>query len=196
MRNKLKFFVGSLVAAGFGASSADAESNTKVHQNENFFDSVKSIVESLKNVQGYTLAQHRSHMSHGSHASHGSHRSYHHPPEIDDMNDDLRAKPQISLDNQASVRNENSTPRSTVLPSSPAIAQKLKPLPGNSKKFKHTVTSAQLALVARGYDVGSVSGEIDAKTMAAVFKFQKNTGFAPDGKLTPEVLTALNVDAK
>jgi His-Xaa-Ser repeat protein HxsA len=195
MVGKFSYVVSSLIAAGVGASAANADTDISKGETESFFDQVKPIVENLVNRQTYTLAAHRSHGSHQSHSSHGSHRSYHHPPEIDDLTDELASRSRSDSEGLALVRNENSTPRSTILPSSPAIAQKLKPLPGNSKKFQNTVTAAQLALMSRGYEIGQIGGRVDAKTMAAVFRFQKDSGYAPDGKLTPEVLTALNVVA-
>ncbi len=202
MSNKLKFAIAALAAAGFTSTTSSAQPPNQEQPKSNFLDDIKKIVKSMTQPHEYTVAGHSSHYSHSSHASHGSHRSYYKPPELED---DLVFKSETADLENAASRNENSTPRNTVLPSSPAIAvlpsspaiaKKLKVLPGNSSKFREVITAAQVALVARGYEAGPINGNLQAKTMAAVFKFQRDSGLLPDGKLTPEVLTALNVVAK
>ena len=191
--NKLKFAIAALAAAGFTSTTSSAQPPNQEQSKSNFLDDIKKIVKSMTQPHEYTVAQHRSHGSHGSHVSHGSHRSYYKSPELEDSQ---FFKSETAVLESAVSRNENSTPRNTVLPSSPAIAKKLKVLPGNSSKFREVITAAQVALVARGYEAGPINGNLQAKTMAAVFKFQRDSGLLPDGKLTPEVLTALNVVAK
>ncbi len=202
MSNKLKFAIAALAAAGFTSTTSSAQPPNQEQSKSNFLDDIKKIVKSMTQPHEYTVAGHTSHYSHSSHGSHGSHRSYYKPPEPEDSQ--IFKSETADLENAAS-RNENSTPRNTVLPSSPAIAvlpsspaiaKKLKVLPGNSSKFRAVITAAQVALVARGYEAGPINGNLQAKTMAAVFKFQRDSGLLPDGKLTPEVLTALNVVAK
>lgn len=193
MSNKLKFAIAALAAAGFTSTTSSAQPPNQEQPKSNFLDDIKKIVKSMTQPHEYTVAGHSSHYSHSSHASHGSHRSYFKSPEPEDSQ--FFKSETADLENAAS-RNENSTPRNTVLPSSPAIAKKLKVLPGNSSKFREVITAAQVALVARGYEAGPINGNLQAKTMAAVFKFQRDSGLLPDGKLTPEVLTALNVVAK
>jgi len=99
---------------------------------------------------------------------------------------------------QASVtsRNESSTPYNSVLPSTPAIAKKLKVLPGNSEHFRTLVTRTQLALIARGYEAGEVNGEVHARTVAALYRYQTDTGFVPSGKITSETLSSLGIVAQ
>lgn len=211
MSNKFKFVIAALAAAGFSSTTSTAESTNQEQSKSSFLDDIKKIVKSMTQSHVYTLAQHSSHASHGSHGSHrsggtghqshSSHRSYFKPPELEE---NFILKSETAALESPGSRNENSTPRNTVLPSSPAIAvstspaiaKKLKVLPGNSSKFKEVITATQVALLARGYEVGPITGNLQAKTMAAVFKFQQENGLIPNGKLTPEVLTALNVVAK
>ena len=201
MSDKLKFAIAALAAAGFASTTSSAQPQNQEQPKSSFLDDIKKIVKSMTLPHEYTLAQHSSHYSHRSHGSHGSHRSYFMPPELEE---DFILKSETAALESSVSRNENSTPRNTVLPSSPAIAvsispaiaKKLKVLPGNSSKFKEVITAVQVALLARGYEVGPITGNLQAKTMAAVFKFQQENGLLPNGKLTPEVLTALNVVAK
>ena len=92
-----------------------------------------------------------------------------------------------------------STPTSSILPSSPAITdlagekRKLKVLPGNSGKFKDTLLRAQVALASQGYSVGAVDGEMHARTVAAIYEFQLQSGIEPTGKLSPETLSKLGI---
>lgn len=186
------FAIATLAAAGISSHSVADQPGVEATKNTTVIDDVKSIVEHLNAKQTYTLAQHRSHASHASHSSHSSHRSYVIPP----MEDDLRvenANPGIQL---ATVRNDRSTPNTSILPSSPAITQKLKVLPGNSPKFKEAIQQMKLALIARGYEINRVDGDLDARTRAAVYKFQSANGMPANGKVSPEVLAALNISTE
>lgn len=186
------FAIATLAAAGIGSHSvADQAADTSV-TTSSVHDDVKAIVEHLSAKQAYILAGHRSHASHASHASHSSHRSYVMPPREEDYRVE-NANPGIQL---ASIRNDQSTPSTSILPSSPAITQKLKVLPGNSMKFQATVQQMKLALIARGYEINRVDGELDARTRAAVYKFQVARGMPSNGKVTPGVLAALNISTE
>jgi His-Xaa-Ser repeat protein HxsA len=195
MNKKIKFSVAVIAAAGFSAPALAGETDKISPKTAGFLDEIKSVFQTLNDRHEYTVAGHSSHQSHGSHGSHSSHRSYYKPPEIDDLEDRL-SKADLPGTQMVNVRNDRSTPSNSILPGSPAITKKLKPLPGNSTKFKDVVTRAQLALLARGYDLGTVDGRLDAKTMAALYKLQNALGMPANGKLTPEVLTALNVSAR
>ena len=189
-KNPIHFAIVALAAAGFAGASKGVAADETTHVNNGLLDGVKAIVENLNKEHTYTLAQHQSHASHGSHGSHSSHRSYYKPPEPEDDRVDNQGTG-IQL---ATARNDRSTPNNSVLPSTPAIT-KLKVLKGNSEKFGKIVSAAQIALIARGYDVTSVDGALDARTMAAIYKFQEANGMNPDGRVTPQVLTALNIAA-
>ena len=189
--------VASFVAAGMAVSSvnssADAAEQDVVKSDDNSLtDWVKDLVAENKSKQAYTLAYHYSHQSHASHASHQSHRSYHHP--IDVPNDNLTSQ-NIGESIGIEGRNMSSTPSNSILPSSVAITKKVKILPGNSGKFKDVVSKAQIALAARGFDVGALDGELHARTVSAIHSFQKSSGMAPSGKLDPETLSRLGVVA-
>jgi len=193
MRRSAKFAVLGLASAGFVASPAIGSEKAVPDGEKGFVDQVKSLFELMSKEHDYTLAGHYSHSSHGSHGSHSSHRSYYAPPDIYEPDEvaDTSATGVIL----ASTRNERSTPNKSVLPTVLKSSKKLKTLPGNSQKFSKIVTQVQLALLARGYDVGTIDGILDAMSMSAVFKFQRDNGLSATGKLTPETLDALNVSA-
>ena len=96
-------------------------------------------------------------------------------------------------DQTASTRNERSTPPNSVLPSSPAIARKRVMLPDNSGKLHELVMRTQIALLAKGYQVGRVNGELHARTVVALYHYQEDAGQDPSGKLTDEVLSSLGI---
>jgi His-Xaa-Ser repeat protein HxsA len=179
------FAVPSLLAAGLMPFSTQADGATKADEAKNtLLDNLKGIVTGIDQSHTFTLAQHR---SHASHSSHGSHRSsgFRIPT----------VEPSTTLASVSS-RNDESTPPNSVLPSSPAITRKLKILPGNSGKFYELVQRSQLALLAKGYDVGIVDGEIHARTVAALYRYQADHGMVPSGKLTNETLASLSIVAQ
>lgn len=191
MAKRAAFIIPSLLAAGFtpAVAIADAEATRAGGIQDRELDIAKNVVTSIDESHTFTLAQHRSHQSHHSHGSHQSHRSYSHrlmPGE----------GPAEAMAASAVGRNESSVPANSILPSSPAIAKKLKVLPGNSEKFQKLITRAQLALLARGYDVGAVDGEMHARTIAAIYQYQTATGLIPSGKMTNETLSSLGIVAQ
>jgi His-Xaa-Ser repeat protein HxsA len=192
---KSAFVVPSLLLAGLVPNSAEAgQDNTgDTFTSNSFLDKMSSIVSDISASHVYTLAQHRSHASHASHGSHSSHRSASFAPPV---NDGLELGITPASFSGADGRNEMSTPRSTILPSSPALTKKVKILPGNSKKFKDVVTRLQIALVARGFDVGTVNGEVHARTIAAIYDYQSRNGLVPTGKVTNSTLGTLGLIAQ
>lgn len=187
MARKNKYRIPTLLAAGltpFAATASEQPQDT-AGTHSSLFDDIKKIVTGIGESHSFTLAQHQSHQSHGSHQSHRSSSYRMTPPE---EGRSMKA----SLDS----RNLASTPANSVLPSSPAIANKLKVLPGNSEKFRMLVTHVQVALQARGYDAGSVNGEVHARTVAALYRYQQDSGFMPTGKLTNETLSSLGITAQ
>lgn len=81
----------------------------------------------------------------------------------------------------SSSRNERSTPRTSVLPSSPAIADLTISL--LSKPTKQEILLARAILMRQGYDVGNLTGELDAKMRAALFRFQHAKGLPTSAEL-------------
>lgn len=181
-----KFAIPTLIAAGLTpfAAAGSEPVQEQAGNDDSLFDGFKNIVANIDESHEFTLAQHSSHESH---QSHQSHRSY-----------GYRVTPEDDAVKQASLgsRNESSTPYNSVLPSTPAIAKKLKVLPGNSGKFHTLVTRAQLALIARGYEAGEVNGEVHARTVAALYRYQSDAGLVPSGKVTPETLSSLGIIAQ
>ena len=191
MTMKSKFAIPTLLAAGIAPLAAMAGDDTKMNARtgESLFDQMKGIVTSIDESHRFTLAQHQSHASHGSHQSHQSHRSYSYQLLPGEIGPDAAVA-------SANTRNEMSTPPSSVLPSSPAIAKKLKILPGNSGKFRELVLRTQIALFSKGYQVGDVNGELHARTVAALYQYQDDMGQIPSGKVTNDVLSSLGIVAQ
>jgi His-Xaa-Ser repeat protein HxsA len=192
MTKSRKFAIPSLLAAGlvpFGAAASEspAEANPL---DRSLMDNIDASISGIEEAHHYTLAQHSSHASHASHGSHGSHRSSSMRINTPSTNAAL-----ATLEG-ASTRNVSSTPPNSVLPSSPAIARKLIVLPGNSKKFRDIVMRVQIALVAQGYEVGAVDGSLHARTVAAIYRYQSDTGMIPSGKINTETLNFLGVQAQ
>jgi His-Xaa-Ser repeat protein HxsA len=186
MAKNAKFAIPTLIAAGLApfAAAGDEPGQGSVVNDDSLIDSFKKIVANIDESHEFTLARHS---SHASHASHQSHRSY-----------SYRVTPEDDAVMQASAksRNESSTPYNSVLPSTPAIAKKLKVLPGNSEKFHTLVTRMQLALIVRGYEAGEINGEVHARTVAALYRYQSDAGFVPSGKVTPATLSSLGLIAQ
>ena len=185
---KKLFTIPSLLAAGLFASPSSAED--VLPAKPTLVDHITEVVSSITNSHEYTLA---GHSSHGSHGSHGSHRSggYHPGPPAETLSNDAAG---ISSD-LTGTRNINSTPPKSVLPSSFGMIKKVKVLPGNSEKFKNILLRVQLKLNVLGYDIGSMGNGLDAKTVAAIYKFQNDKGMVPSGKITHQVLGALQIIA-
>ena len=191
MKRKGIFSIPTLLAAGLTALpvAADVDTETNSGTEDSLFDHMNGIVANIEEAHRFTLAQHRSHQSHGSHRSHQSHRS---------------SSSQLPLSESGSravvpsegTRNNMSTPPSSILPSSPAIVKKLKILPGNSEKFRELVMRVQIALLAKGYDVGEINGELHARMVAALYKYQEDVSQIPSGKLTNETLSSLGMIAE
>ena len=187
---KFKFFtIPSLIAAGiFSGASTGAEAKSTETP---IIEDDSEIVSSISSEHQYTLAAHQSHVSHG---SHGSHRSGFAP--LPAPSSEVKNIGETEQANSVSTRNERSTPRSSVLPSSFGTLKKVKSLPGNTSKFKKIVLRLQLALYGLGYEVGSANGNLDANTVAALYKYQKDKGMIPSGKITHEVLDSLVIVAQ
>lgn len=187
MARQGRYRIPTLLAAGLTPFAAVA--NDEIHDanenNRSLFEDLKNIVANISETHKFTLAGHSSHQSHGSHQSHRSSSQRMTPA-------DEATVMQASLN----TRNETSTPPNSILPSSPAIATKLKVLPGHSKKFRTLVTQLQVALQIKGYEIGEVNGEVHARTVAALYRYQQDAGFVPSGKVTSETLSSLGIMAQ
>jgi peptidoglycan hydrolase-like protein with peptidoglycan-binding domain len=74
----------------------------------------------------------------------------------------------------------------------PAVEPK-KVIPAPAPKGLAKVREAQRLLKKLGYDLLTVSGEIDEPTKSALLKFQMDYGLAMDGGLSKELMAALKV---
>lgn len=85
-------------------------------------------------------------------------------------------------------RNEQSTPRDSVLPLSPAIAP--------SRREHHNTFSVKLAksiLLRLGYQVGRLDDRVTAKFKAALFRYQRAHGLSSSGYLDKLTLQSLRI---
>ncbi|WP_374650567.1 peptidoglycan-binding domain-containing protein [Dongia sp.] len=191
MSKKGKYLIGSLVTAGllpFGVQADGGGSDVPKEEKNSFFDDALKLIQNIDESHEFILVGHSSHSSHASHQSHWSHRSYFRPPDMEPGD----ATAFLQLDE----RNMRSTPPTSVLPSSPALTKKLKVLPGNSAKFQDIVTRVQLALMSKGFHPGDITGQVDAVTVAALFKYQSANGEIPSGKVTNQTLSSLGIVAQ
>jgi His-Xaa-Ser repeat protein HxsA len=188
---KAKYLIGSLITAGLVPYAVQADSggsDLPKDDKTSFLDDALKIIQNIDESHEFILVGHSSHSSHASHQSHWSHRSYFRPPDMEPGD----ATAFLQLDE----RNMRSTPPTSVLPSSPAITKKLKVLPGNSAKFQDIVTRVQIALMSKGFHSGDITGEVDAVTVAALFKYQSANGEIPSGKVTNQTLSSLGIIAQ
>ncbi len=179
-----KFLIPSLVAAGFFGIPTAA---SVPRDQESVEDKRGSFFEVSKAKTAARIAAHRSHSSHRSHASHRSSSGggYAVP----------RTTPKTAtpspLYNPPSSRNESSTPRTSILPSPPAAASR-----GgvrNSDAFNQIAKKVQEALRAYGYYNGAIDGIIGSGSKSALARFQADYSLRVTGTITPEVLSAFNI---
>lgn len=79
-------------------------------------------------------------------------------------------------------RNERSTPRSFVLPSTPAVALEQE----NRKKFpivRETYDRCLSKLIFLGYNIDDVDSAFNAKLIEAIIEFQIKNSISPTGEL-------------
>lgn len=186
---KRRFRISTLALAGFVSHGpAEAAVTPELGADGPDLDR-RSLIEVFRGEHSFDLAGHRSHSSHsshrsssgggGGHSSHSSHRSSASAPAP-------RSTP--------SSRNNNSTPPSNVLPSSPATAPKT--LKGNTSQFKEIVRQVQIALATRNYYYGAVDGLYGPETRAALVRFQSDSGLEVTGTITQGTLDALAIVAR
>ena len=94
-------------------------------------------------------------------------------------------------DEARTSRNENSTPRESILPASPAIAA---PTAGSSKSISTaSVLRAKAILLLLGYEVGRLDRNFSAKFKAALFRYQRAHGLAASGDFDETTIRALDM---
>lgn len=189
-----RFIIPSLLAAGFVCNDAKALlMDQEISRND-----IAPLIDVFRIQSPAQLAAHRSHQSHG---SHGSHRS---------SSTGYSASPR-PLPAPPPARNHDSTPPSTVLPSSPAIATpppatlltkpktdwstsaKSAPSAADAEQFIEVLKRIQASLYVRGYFTGEVNGAMGPETRSALSKFQMDYKLKVTGTVTPEILNAFNI---
>ena len=89
-----------------------------------------------------------------------------------------------------SDRNESSTPRSFILPATPAVAMEQEDRNPDSNTYKSRM-SCMKKLDALDYDVGDELVEFNAKLKVAIYEFQKTAHLSPSGLLDKKTIEAL-----
>lgn len=200
MKKKL-FAIPSLLAAGL--FPAQSLALAALRQDDDHHD--PSLFHLFKKNHFQVMSAHR---SHSSHASHGSHRS-------SSGGYGGYTAPRVYTPSPP-TRNYNSTPPSSILPSTPSAAAKATPSTPNAlvsprsatnpqigpadaaainaaERFKDVVKVVQLALQAYGYYSGPIDGQVGTGTSTAISKMQTDYGLKVTGTVTPEVLNALKI---
>ena len=190
--SKRKFLISSLAMAGimpFPTAQSAATNNIASGGKDPEGD---ARIKRFAQEHSFQLAQHRSHSSHSSHSSHRSGASgrvkspVYTPPPIRRPKTTPAPKPS---------RNTRSTPPSSVLPQSPAIAPNtfFKP---QDDAIKNVVRRVQIGLKSYGYYTGLIDGIAGSGTRAALVKFQTDFDLKVTGTITPEVLDAFKIVAE
>lgn len=195
---KMRFFISSLASAGIAPfPAAHAVDDGATSPTGGLAPDRTVLVQKFAQEHRFTLAQHRSHSSHSSHSSHRSGSSGRtrapvytpspiRPPTV-------RTAPSTA---PAPSRNERSTPPSSVLPSSPAIAPNTFFTPPAASEIQSIVRQVQLGLKAYGYYEGDIDGLVGSNTRDALRRFQTDFNLKVTGTITPEVLDAFKITAQ
>ena len=207
-----KFFVSSLLAAGFGSHDPLQAALISVTSTGTDDPNHGKLFQMFRQDHLITLAGHASHSSHSSHSSggggggghyshtsHTSHRSGtggYETPSYD-------PQPAYAAPSSPAAPDPPSTSPSRALPvysnpaeppSSPPVV--LRSLSGRSSLFKTIVLRVQTALLGQGIFEGPINGVVGPSTRAALRKFQSNHGLTSTGTITPETLDALKVSSQ
>jgi len=99
-----------------------------------------------------------------------------------------------ATNNSQSERNERSTPRSFILPATPAVAfeQEMR-ADSNSAgaKMEKQLGRCAVRLLDLGYDVGDEAVAFNAKLAQAIYEYQESRGIAATGKLNAATISRL-----
>ena len=170
------FLIASLASVGFMDDiPADTGQSQHIDKEPNNFQSI------LDRRLSFTLV---GHSSHASHSSHGSHRS-------SASSSGTYSKPATPSLPSTTSRNKNSTPPSSVLPSSPAL--NLEKLKGNSSKFVKLTVKVQMLLYAYGFYTGEITGKVNLETSIGLSKYQRANGLSVTGKIDDETVKMMNI---
>lgn len=193
---KRQFLISSLAAAGIlPAQTTPATPANGWPQGASPPDDEDALVQRFAQDHGFTLAQHRSHSSHGSHSSHrsGSSGRVRTPPRTAPPPRVPRVTPTPRPAPAPRTRNQNSTPPSSILPSSPAIAPREEAIAPTRSELQRIVLLVQIGLASYGYYEGELDGIMGPMTRDALRRFQQDYGLTVTGTITPEVLDAFKI---
>jgi Putative peptidoglycan binding domain len=96
-------------------------------------------------------------------------------------------------------RNERSTPRSFILPATPAVAfeQETRSAKNSTTAIsRHQVAVCAIRLLDLGYDVGDEPVAFNAKLSEAIYEYQKKYSLNKTGKLDPATIRSLSCELK
>jgi hypothetical protein len=94
-----------------------------------------------------------------------------------------------------SNRNERSTPRSFILPATPAVAFEQEMRSGESSPTalpRRQIAACAIRLIDLGYDVGDEAVAFNAKLAEAIFQYQEVQGLDKTGKLDSATIRSLS----
>jgi hypothetical protein len=100
---------------------------------------------------------------------------------------------------ERSERNERSTPRSFILPPTPAVAleQEMRSGKTSATEFsKHQIAVCAVRLIDLGYEVGDEAVAFNAKLSEAIYEYQKAHGLDKTGKLNSPTIRSLSCEVK
>jgi murein L,D-transpeptidase YcbB/YkuD len=98
-----------------------------------------------------------------------------------------------------SERNERSTPRSFILPATPAVAFEQELRSGKNSEIttsKRQIAVCAIRLIDLGYDVGDESVAFNAQLSEAIYEYQKSQGLNKTGQLDPATIRSLSCKLK
>ncbi len=98
-----------------------------------------------------------------------------------------------------SERNERSTPRSFVLPATPAVAYEQEMRARKSPSLAHLEDQLAVCagrLIDLGYDVGDEAVMFNAKLVEAIYEYQESKGLHATGRLDGATIARLACKAK
>ena len=91
----------------------------------------------------------------------------------------------------ANVERNTVNPVKSILPSS--VILKKKNITGTSKQFKKITFEVQLALLAKGYDIGVIDGFPGTKTMKSILQYQRDNNLLETGRINDELIESLHI---
>ncbi len=193
---KRAFAVPSLIAAGLALDGSPVES--AIEPTDDLSNSPKrSLISIVGATDAYTMAAHRSHSSHGSHGSHRSSSGGGYRTAVPRAPSPSRVyTPPATRLISPTTRNPRTTPNTSILPSSPALTRKPKPLKGNTVQFIELLKKLQIGLQAFGYYNGAIDGIMGPQLKVAISKYQADSGYKVTGTVTPEMQSAFGLVVK